>query len=301
MKKFIYYILFSVFLLNIFCTNTIASTNTYERTKDNLRVPSSVNSSKTDIILNTPSVNEKEKIYDFAKLIDDSYEYNILEKIEEFVNAYNMDMVVVTIDTYTKRTPTEYADDFYDYNYFGKNKNRDGILLLIDMYQREVAISTTGHAILVYDDERIDYMLDNLEYYLKTSKYKNAIESFIEDSSMYAKEGIPSSNKYAHIDENGNYVVIKPFPWVIIILISIVITVVVMLILLSRHKMVRLASTARYYLTCINITNRQDRFITTFTTKTKIELPSGGSSGGGGSSTHSSSSGSSHGGGSRGF
>lgn len=300
MKKFIYYILFSVFLLNIFCTNTSASTNTYERTRDNLRVPSSVNSSKTNTILNTPSVNEKEKIYDFAKLIDDSYEANILEKLENFIDTYNMDMVVVTVDTYTRRTATEFADDFYDYNYFGKNKNRDGILLLIDMYQRQVAISTTGHAILVYDDERIDYMLDNLEYYLKDSKYISAIESFIEDSSMYAKEGIPSSNKYAHIDENGNYVVIKPFPWVIIILISLAITVVVMLILLSRHKMIRLASTARYYLTGINITNRQDRFITTFTTKTRIESSSGGSSGGG-SSTHSSSSGSSHGGGSRGF
>lgn len=301
MKKIIYYILFSVFLFNILCMNTNASTNTYERTKDNLRVPSSVNSSKIDIILNTPSVNEKEKIYDFAKLIDDSYEANILEKIEEFINTYNMDMVVVTVDTYTKRTATEYADDFYDYNYFGKNKNRDGILLLIDMYQREVAISTTGQAILVYDDERIDYMLDNLEYYLKDSKYKSAIESFIEDSSMYAKAGIPSSNKYAHIDENGNYVVIKPFPWVIIILISLAITVVVMLILLSRHKMIRLASTARYYLTGINITNRQDRFITTFTTKTRLSSSSGSSYGGGGSSTHTSSSGSSHGGGSRRF
>lgn len=300
MKKVINYILLSVFIFSIFTLNISASTNTFKRTTDNLRVPDNVNSSKIDIILNTPSVDEKEKIYDFAKIIDDSYEEDIIEDIEDFIKKYNMDMVVVTINEYTGRTPTEFADDFYDYNYFGKNSTRDGILLLIDMYQRQVAISTTGHAILIYDDNRIDNMLDNLESRLKSDDYNSAIESFISNSVWCAKHGIPASNKYAYIDENGNYVVKKPFPWVIIIMISIVITVIIMLILLSKHKLVRLASTARYYLTSINITNRQDRFITTFTTKTRISSSSSGGSSGG-SSTHRSSSGSSHGGGSRRF
>lgn len=299
MKKIFYVIIINILLFGVFTLKVEASTNTYTRTESNLRVPNDVSTNNKINIYRTPSVDEDEKIYDFAKIISDYYEKLLFEKIEEFIDEYDMDMVVVTINKSEFGTAMSYADDFYDYNYFGKNKNRDGLLLLIDMYKREVAISTSGHAMLVYDDNRIDRMLDYLETDLGYGDYYDAVDTFIENATKYAKRGIAPSNKNAYIDENGDLIYVSPFPWLMIIVISIIITAVIIPILLSRHKQIKLSSTAKYYLSSINITNRQDKFITTFTTSTRISSSSSGGSHG--SSTHRSSSGRSHGGGSRRF
>ncbi len=298
MRKIFYIIIINILLLSAFALKVDASTNTYTRTESNLRVPNDVSTNNKANIYRTPSVDEDEKIYDFAKIISDYDEKLLFEKIEEFIDEYDMDMVVVTINKSEFGTAMSYADDFYDYNYFGKNKTRDGLLLLIDMYKREVAISTSGHAILVYDDNRIDRMLDYLETDLGYGTYYDAVDTFIENATKYAKKGIAPSNKNAYIDENGDIVYVSPFPWFMIIVISIIITVVTISILLSRHKQIKKSSTAKYYLKSINITNREDKFITTFTTSTIISSSSSGSHG---SSTHRSSSGRSHGGGSRRF
>lgn len=304
MKKIINYLLFGLLLCCVFILNTNASTFTYTRTDDNLRVPNdiAVDNGKKFWIMRTPSVDEKEKIYDFALLIDDNDESKIFEDITNFINKYNMDMVVVTINTNTANTSQDYADNFFDYNYFGKNSSRDGILLLIDMDNREVYISTSGKGQLIYDDARIDNMLDSLVDYLATDSYDSAVNSFISDATKYAKSGVPFSNRNYKIDENGNYIYVEPFHWFAIIAISLVITLIVMFILTSKHKLVRINSTATFYLdkNTINIKNRTDKFITTHTTSTVISSSSSSGSRGG-SSTHRSSSGRSHGGGGRRF
>ena len=70
---------------------------------------------------------------------------------------------------------------------------------------------------------------------------------------------------------------------------------------MNRNKMIKRASNANLYLdkSSLNITSRNDAFLTTHTTSVPLSSSSGGS--GHGSSTHSSSSGSSHGGGGRSF
>ena len=73
MKKIVLSLI--IFLLPIV---SFASTNTYPRTEDDLRINSwiTVTEENKDNILNTPSVNEEEKIYDFADLYTDEEEKN---------------------------------------------------------------------------------------------------------------------------------------------------------------------------------------------------------------------------------
>ena len=67
---------------------------------------------------------------------------------------------------------------------------------------------------------------------------------------------------------------------------------------LSKYKGIKLATNANYYLKNSTITNSKDNFLTTFTSRVKIQRDSGGSGGhGGGSSISHGSSGTSHGGG----
>ena len=66
MKKIIKY--FTLLLLIFLSTNVYASTNTKERTEDDLLVPSKVEvtESNKQYILDTPAVDAEEKVYDFA-------------------------------------------------------------------------------------------------------------------------------------------------------------------------------------------------------------------------------------------
>ena len=63
-------------------------------------------------ILNTPSVDETKKVYDFADLIDNNGEAYLYNKVIKFINAYNVDLVLVTIDD-NWTTARKYADNFY--------------------------------------------------------------------------------------------------------------------------------------------------------------------------------------------
>lgn len=300
MKKILNLLLISfIFIIS----PVYASTNTYERTEDNYRVDSWVNvtDSNRNIILTTPSVDESEKVYDFANLLDENEEKLILNSINEFISKYDMDMVIVTIDSNPRYSAQKFSDDFYDYNSFGKNKTRDGVLFLIDMDTRNFYISTTGEAIRLYNDYRINAILDYVEPYIKDENYYEAASSFIQKSAYYANSGIPSGNVNSYINEKGDIVYYKKINYFFSVVGSLIITAIVIAILVNKNKMIKKATNANLYFNkdLAKITEKNDKFLTTHTTSVSLSSSSGGS--GSGSSTHSSSSGSSHGGGGRSF
>lgn len=304
--------IFSCFIIFVFVLMSFqmlyASTNTFDRTEDDLKIWNNINVTSTvkRAVLSTPKVDEKEKIYDFADLFTDEEEEILYSKVMDFVNDYKMDMVIVTIDDNNKVSARDYADDFYDYNYFGINSTHDGLLLLIDMDNRKVWISTTGNAILVFDDRRINNILDYVQEDLISAKYNLAANDFVKHSSKYAKLGVANSNADMKIDANGNYVknrditfsrvfnIIKQ-----VIIFPTIITIIILIIGYFSHRNVKKAVFAKAYLKngSMKINIKQDNFVTTSTTRTRIVSDTSS----GGSSTHRGSSGTSHGGGGRSF
>lgn len=303
MKKIIILMLLVIPFINVY-----ANVETFERTDDDLRIHESieVNNYNKQEILKTPSVDETKKVYDFADLIDEQNEIYLFNKTNEFIKNYNMDLVLVTIDD-NWTTARKYADNFYDYNYFGIGDTFDGILLLIDMDTREIYISTTGKAILMYNDYRIEKVLDEMFNYVQNGNYFETFVRGIERLEYFQKKGIPSENKNSYIDENGDYVykTVKTFPFVMFIFISAIIATIVLVIFISKNKLVRKAHDAKEYIEKDNarVLKVQDRFITSHTARVRIntDSSSGSSFGSGSSSTHRSSSGRSHGGGGRRF
>ena len=268
----------------------------------------------------TPKVDETQKIYDYADLLTDEEEKQLFELVDYYIDKYNQDMVVVTIsenpygvsDTYTMN----YADDFYDYNNFGKGENKDGILILIDMANRYPWISTTGNAIILYDDARINQMHDLAFDYLKNGEYYNALKTYVETATALADYGIPESNQnvsysdivntYCYSPSKGLYLcksVEKKVNWIVSLITGIALAVIILLIHLGKYKGIRLAKNANTYLGSVERGPNVDQFLTTFTSKVRRshdDSSSGGHSGGGhigGSSFHVGGSGSFHGGG----
>lgn len=294
MRRLVKYFLIAIVSFLFHITSVFASTNVYERSVDDYRVADwvQVTDSNKDSILNTPSVDASEKVYDFANLLTDSEEKDVYYQVQDFIMEHDMDLAIVTIDSNNKGSQVEYADDFYDYNDFGIGSSRDGVLFLIDMQYRQIYMSTTGDAIQMYSDYRIDQIMNAIYQYMTDTDYFNGISNFIDELSYYASVGYPE------MDEASRLSVGQCLKYGAII--SAIATFIIMLVLVNKNKLVRPATTAREYLDkeSVVVNNYGDIFMGSNTVKHKIEHSSSSS---GGSSTHSSSSGSSHGGGGHGF
>ena len=303
MKKIIYYISFILLLFLISVIPVSAKEiKTCTRTESNLHVRNIFNlGTNLDDIMSTPCVDEKTKVYDFADLFSDLEEENLYNQISSFIELTNYDLVVVTINDNPKGNVDNYADDFYDYNEFGYNSTRDGVLLLIDLDTRNVKISTTGYAIKMYDDNRIESIIDSGYSSLKSGNYYNSINLMIGKLNYYYTKGVSNINKYIEIDEYGKPIIIKHINYLFVGFISLIITLIVAIIFynLSRLK-VKVGSTVSY-LKDKKITLKNDSLVNSVVTHTLRNTDSGSGHSSGGSSYHSSSSGSFHGGGSRGF
>ena len=245
------------------------------------------------------------RVVDKADLFNET-EVTLLENnIKDISDKYSMDIVIVTTDDVNGKSSRDYADDFFDYEGYGLGNDYSGILLLINMDDREVYISTSGKGERYFTDDRIESILDNVYRYLSDGQYFDGAEEFLSNTEKYLNKGIPS-NQYT-VDENGNIVlsteeIMKRIG--IAILISLGISSVVCAVVVATYKKPAALPEETYVdKNSITFTKRSDRFISTHTTSRKIPKNNGGSSSGSGgrSTTHTSSSGRSHGGGGKSF
>lgn len=235
-----------------------------------------------------PKVDKKIKVYDYAELLSEEDEKKLHSIANDYINKYNMDIALVTIsenpygvsDYYSQ----VYAQDFYHYNGFGKGNTKDGMIILIDMSNRYIYFTTKGNAMLIYDDERRERVLDVAYDYIKDGNYFEVFKKSIEKISEYAEDGVPNSNKYYCIDEEGEYYKCKETPkqidWGISLLIGVVGSLVPAFVHTRKYRGIKLATNANTYLKNADINVSTDQFLTTFTSRVRRSHDSGGSGGG---------------------
>lgn len=247
-------------------------------------------------------------VHDNAQLIDSGREEQLEQTITALQKNYKQDFAaVITMGTGSK-TPQQYADDYYDEKGFGYGKNDSGILLLIDMQNRKIALSTYGSSIRYFTDERIDRTLDAVAAALQSGDVADGVQSFLDKAGYYCKMGIPD-DQYTVDSETGaisRYRSVSGKQLLLFAVISLGVAGFVCSVILTKYSM---QTTSYYYPYSqkgrMNLTHREDTYLnTTVTTRHIQSSSSSGSSrrsSSGRSTTHRSSSGRSHGGGSRGF
>lgn len=249
------------------------------------------------------------KVYDYANLLT-------LEQIDalevsatEIAETYQVDIGIVTTSDAEGKSSEEYADDFYDYNGYGYTNEYDGLLFLIDMDNRNIYISTCGVAIKYFTDSRIENMLDVIINYMADGDYYSACTNFLDLTKSYLQKGIPSNQYSVDLDSKHEPFTTptgQPLNSRSIALSSIVAALGAALIAFIVRALVKYSYThPRYTMPetrpddlSIHYTERTDHFVTSHTSRVKIQTDT---NSGGSSSTHHSSSGRSHGGGGRGF
>ena len=248
---------------------------------------------ESTIILDT-----RERVVDMAELLSDSDKTALLSKLDEISERQKLDIVVLTVNTLDGKTPRDYADDFYDYNGYGFGENKDGILLLVSMEDRDWWISTTGYGITALTDAGIEHISKKFLSDLSDGDYAQAFTTYAELCDQFitqAKTGEPY--------DIGNMPK-EPFnvAWNILVafVIGLVVAFVVTNIMKKQLKTVQLKSEANNYVkpNSMIVTENRDLFLYNQVSRRARPKETDNRSGSsGGSSTHTSSSGSSHGGG----
>ena len=113
-------------------------------------------------------------VVDDAGLLTDSEENSLNETLKEISNRQSCQVVVVTTNSLDGKSAEAYADDYYDYNGYGK----DGILLLVSMEDRDYGISTCGYATEAFTDAGINYIKNKFLFYWLLIKTTIKIFSF---------------------------------------------------------------------------------------------------------------------------
>lgn len=240
-----------------------------------------------------------QRVYDQADLLSDIEIAQLEEQIQALRNELTLDIVIVTTSDSGGKSTRAYADDFYDYNGFGTGSEYDGILLLIDMDNRETYISTTGAAIDYFTDSRIDSMLDGIVPHISNKEYAKAGMVFLDNVKRYVHLGIPKG-QYREDESarapNFNKSLARTPVYLLIACTLAGITVGIMIY--NNRGRVQTNRTTYLDKNSMKLVNSHDLHVNTHISKVKINTSSGS---GGKSSTHRSSSGRSHGGGGRGF
>ena len=225
------------------------------------------------------------RVFDAAGLFNAGQRTTLNDKAHDLILKHQQDLVIVTTADAGGKSAMAYADDYYDYNGFGIGPNYDGLLLLIDMDNREFFITTTGSAIKLFNDVKIDNMLDNIYAFVAKGDYAGGADTFLRDVDRHlVKKTQPHYWSWEFFGV-GLFAVLMILGGMVM-----------------NHKkgLMAVPSTRRYINDDLcDLTRCDDVFLHSSTRRIAINNDS--DSGRGGSSTHTSSSGRSHGGGGRSF
>ena len=266
------------------------------------------------LILGTVMVSAAQtgNVYDDANLLTDSEADSIDAEITELMEETEWNIYAVTTDDAGGKSATAYADDFFDTHSAlssGGSTQEDGVVVLIDMDNREITISTCGEAIRYLTDSRLEAILDDAYEDVSDAEYAACLMTMLTGVKNAYEAGIPGG-QYNYDTETGKVSRYHVITWVEVlfaVLLAAGSGAVVYAVVVGKYRM-KFGAYQYDFRNNSNVMLRvnEDRFVNEMTTHRRIPRQTG--SGGGSShhssgrsSTHRSSSGRSHGGSSRKF
>lgn len=242
-------------------------------------------------LFSVANADRPSRFKDNAALLDDYTQSALESSLDALSEKYKTDVVIVTTYSVGDKSSMEYADDYYDNNGYGFGVGADGMLLLVNMQDRELWISTCGKAISAFTDAGIDYILDEIYIEMGDGLYAEAFEEFITLCDTFlqsAENGTPID--YGNLPK-------QPFSVLPSVVISLVIgfiaAFIVTGVMKGKLKTVRFNDTAAEYERSGSLKISKSNEYLLYTHIDRVPIPKSSS----GSSTHSSSSGRVHGGG----
>ena len=234
-------------------------------------------------------------VNDDARLLTEDERKELNDTLTQIGKRQGLDVAILTTKDTGGKALLDYAMTMYGALEYGQGKNKDGILLVVNMETRKFWMATHGYGITAFTDAGIQYIGEEMTGDLSDGDFAAAFDTFADECDDFitqAKTGEPYD-----IDNEPQ----KPMSWIwipISLVAGIVLSLIVVGTMKSKLKTVRFQAAANNYVKAgsMNLTESRDIFLYNTMTKTKKEKNDS-HSGGGGSSTHTTSSGSTAGGG----
>lgn len=247
-----------------------------------------------------PDERQLPRLVDRAELLDSDEADGLLTLLDRLSDEVQCDIAVVTVNSLDGKSVVDYTDDFYDYNGYGYGEDRDGIMLLINMGERDVHISDCGYVFRALSQKQLDRLREQVTPYLSSGDYYTAFRTFADRSAQLITDARNGGDDEPAVDDHsfeGFFRSLGSIP-LICIVIGVIGGFIAVSIMKGKLKSVRRRGEASDYVRngSFNITNSSDIFLYTTVSKTARPKDDDSSHGGGGGGGHVSSSGTSHGG-----
>ncbi len=160
------------------------------------------------IPINVHAAPEDQKVFDYYGLFSEDEITDLEDVCAQYGEDGKVDIVVVTDDLNGASTQ-KYLEDFYDEYAFGYNQEfGDAAIILVNMYESDRSVTIQGYGKAEYNlnNDRIEYILDDVTKLLKNGEYYNAMEEFAKQSAYYMNEskGVNTSPATGEAG-SGNY------------------------------------------------------------------------------------------------
>ena len=246
-----------------------------------------------------PADRQLPRLVDDANLFTAEQEATLLARLDEISERQRCDVVIVTVASIGRKSPTAFADDYYDYNGYGHGDNDDGILFLLSMEERDWAISTYSFGLTAFTDAGQAYIFNAIKSDLGSDRYYDAFDKYVtlcDEFLTAARNGDPIDTH--NLPKTSVDKVMSVIGWIFMLGICFLVSHFIMKSLKrSSARPLSTKQTAHGYTVegSLIVTRSEDEFLHKNVSQT-VRVSTTSSGGGGGSSSHSSSSGRSHGG-----
>ncbi len=253
------------------------------------------------------AAEELPRVVDHAGLFTAEEASQLETQAKSIADTYGMDVVILTENTLSGKSPQDYADDYYNAKGYGQGDDASGMLLLISMEERDWYLSTCGDAIYALTDYGIQQLGEELVsglqigYAIGVRTFLNALLDYLDAYKNGSPvDGYSSQNGNFYHGDRENVIHYRGSAspdLTLSIILGLVIAVISVGAMAFSMNSKRPQRSASGYLNrgSFRLLRNQDMFLYSNVTKTRKPEPQNHS--GGGSSVHHSSGGRSHGGG----
>ncbi|SHN82155.1 TPM domain-containing protein [Desulfitobacterium chlororespirans] len=139
---------------------------------------------------------QDQHIFDGAQLFTEDERASLEETCQQYGSESDIDIVIVTTSDLDGKTPQLYLEEFYD----AKGADGDGVyrsaaLLLLNMTPgaRSVEIQGYGRLQTYLNNQRIEYILDDITPQLADGNYYDAMLGYAEQTASYMQQEVQGS------------------------------------------------------------------------------------------------------------
>jgi len=224
------------------------------------------------------------QIEDHANLFSDTAS---LEQTAQAIANQTIAGIFIVTTNGNSQSPEDFTRSYLAQK-VGQDNN--GVVLLIDIVNRDVYIGATGNMHIYFDSQRINSILDDVQPALSSGNYQQGAVDFLNGVRHYFEEGVPGNRSYTINEQTGEIIFQRSFqPLNILIALAIALIVPIVFVVVTVSKYQLKLGTWKYPYqenSSINLTQKQDTLTNSFVRTRRIPRNNnnnfGGGRGGGG-------------------